>query len=107
MLGPTGRNFAAGMSGGVAYVLDPDPHQVNPELVELSAVSGEDAVKATGVGRPTWRGDRVGDRGCSPGRLGHRSQASTEVMPRDFRVVMTAKAKAEAAGLMKSKPQTQ
>ena len=25
ILGPTGRNFAAGMSGGIAYVLDEDP----------------------------------------------------------------------------------
>lgn len=40
-LGPTGRNFAAGMSGGIAYVLD--LHQefeskVNAEMVELSGV---------------------------------------------------------------------
>ena len=35
MLGPTGRNFAAGMSGGYAYVLDLDAGRVNPELVEL------------------------------------------------------------------------
>src|SRR5918996_131141 len=36
VLGPTGRNFAAGMSGGVAYVLDTDgvfPEKCNPELV--------------------------------------------------------------------------
>ncbi len=25
VLGPVGRNFAAGMSGGIAYLLDPDP----------------------------------------------------------------------------------
>ena len=38
VLGPTGRNFAAGMSGGIAYVLDPDgafPARCNTELVEL------------------------------------------------------------------------
>jgi glutamate synthase (NADPH/NADH) large chain len=38
VLGPTGRNFAAGMSGGVAYVLDVDDGfslRVNPEMVEL------------------------------------------------------------------------
>lgn len=29
VLGETGRNFAAGMSGGVAYVIDLDPHNVN------------------------------------------------------------------------------
>ncbi len=37
VLGPTGRNFAAGMSGGVAYVLDEDgafAAKVNPEMVD-------------------------------------------------------------------------
>jgi glutamate synthase (NADPH/NADH) large chain/glutamate synthase (ferredoxin) len=40
VLGPTGRNFAAGMSGGLAYVLDPDgefPARCNPELVDLES----------------------------------------------------------------------
>ncbi|HAB29453.1 MAG TPA: hypothetical protein DCE19_01925, partial [Gemmatimonadetes bacterium] len=37
VLGPTGRNFAAGMSGGIAYVLDREGDfslRVNPEMVE-------------------------------------------------------------------------
>ena len=42
VLGSTGRNFAAGMSGGIAYVLDMrhDFHQhVNMEMVELSGLT--------------------------------------------------------------------
>ena len=38
VLGPTGRNFAAGMSGGIAYVLDEDgdfPRNCNKEMVKL------------------------------------------------------------------------
>ena len=45
VLGPTGRNFAAGMSGGIAYVLDPDGdfhERCNPELVELETPGAED-----------------------------------------------------------------
>lgn len=45
ILGPTGRNFGAGMSGGIAYVYDPDrslPIHLNPEMVELEALDGED-----------------------------------------------------------------
>ena len=46
VLGETGRNFAAGMSGGVAYVLDEDGdftrYHLNPELVALSDVKGAD-----------------------------------------------------------------
>ena len=33
VLGSTGRNFAAGMSGGVAYVLDLDTRKLNPLAV--------------------------------------------------------------------------
>ena len=41
VIGPTGRNFAAGMSGGIAYVLDEEGNfevKCNLEMVELSAV---------------------------------------------------------------------
>lgn len=47
VLGPTGRNFAAGMSGGVAYVYDPErtfDYFCNMEMVELSLV--DDAADA-------------------------------------------------------------
>ena len=42
ILGPTGRNFAAGMSGGIAYILDMDHtlyQRVNKQLVSMSEVS--------------------------------------------------------------------
>ena len=45
ILGSTGKNFAAGMSGGVAYVLDRenDFHKnLNPELVDLEPLDLED-----------------------------------------------------------------
>src|SRR5207244_9116100 len=45
VLGPTGRNFAAGMSGGIAYVLDVDrsfAERCNLEMVELETPSAED-----------------------------------------------------------------
>ena len=42
ILGATGRNLAAGMSGGIAYVLDLDPGAVNRELVDVEPVSASD-----------------------------------------------------------------
>ncbi|HEY3542637.1 MAG TPA: glutamate synthase large subunit [Gaiellaceae bacterium] len=42
VLGPTGRNFAAGMSGGVAYVLDLDESKCNRELVGLEELEDGD-----------------------------------------------------------------
>jgi glutamate synthase (NADPH) large chain len=43
VLGPTGRNFAAGMSGGFAFVWRLERKLVNPELVDLAPVSAEHA----------------------------------------------------------------
>ena len=45
ILGPTGRNFAAGMSGGTAYIFDPQgvfPSQCNQEMVFLEKASEDD-----------------------------------------------------------------
>jgi glutamate synthase (NADPH/NADH) large chain len=45
VLGPTGRNFAAGMSGGIAYVLDDErllAGRVSKAMVDLESLSGED-----------------------------------------------------------------
>lgn len=45
ILGPTGRNFAAGMSGGIAYVYDPDqqlPQKLNAEMVDLDPLTQSD-----------------------------------------------------------------
>jgi glutamate synthase (NADPH/NADH) large chain len=38
VLGKTGRNFAAGMSGGRAFILDLDPAQVNSDMVDILSV---------------------------------------------------------------------
>ncbi len=48
VIGPTGRNFAAGMSGGVAYVLDEHgvfPQNCNKEMVEQYPLDDEDEIK--------------------------------------------------------------
>jgi glutamate synthase (NADPH/NADH) large chain len=49
VLGPTGRNFAAGMSGGVAYVLDGDAtfaSRCNMAMVELEPMPGEEDINS-------------------------------------------------------------
>ncbi|MEI6392397.1 MAG: glutamate synthase subunit alpha, partial [Verrucomicrobiota bacterium] len=48
VLGPTGRNFAAGMSGGVAYVLDEVgdfPRRCNLQMVALEALEDPDEIE--------------------------------------------------------------
>jgi glutamate synthase (NADPH/NADH) large chain len=65
VLGKTGRNFAAGMSGGVAYVYDPDgafTNLVNHAQVDLLPIAaGPDA--EDGTGRPAQRPRSVNDFG--------------------------------------------
>lgn len=52
VLGSTGRNFAAGMTGGIAYVLDEDNNfaaRCNGELVELGRLDGDDEINIRGL----------------------------------------------------------
>jgi len=56
VLGPTGRNFAAGMSGGIAYVLDEDGafrNRCNSAMVTLEPVLSE-AEQEVKVAREFW-----------------------------------------------------
>ena len=49
VLGRVGRNFAAGMSGGVAYLLDPKPLRVNTEMADLEPLAEGDAALLRGL----------------------------------------------------------
>ncbi len=65
VLGKTGRNFAAGMSGGVAYVYDPDSSFVdlcNKAMVDVLPISAE-RDEEDGTGRPQQRAQNVHDTG--------------------------------------------
>jgi glutamate synthase (NADPH) large chain len=65
VLGRTGRNFAAGMSGGVAYVYDERGEFAklcNPAQVDLLTVS-PDKDDEDGAGRPQQRSNGVGNPG--------------------------------------------
>jgi glutamate synthase (NADPH/NADH) large chain len=65
VLGKTGRNFAAGMSGGIAYVYDEDGQfdkLVNGAMVDLLPISAE-ADEDEGTGRPQQRTSSVTDLG--------------------------------------------
>jgi glutamate synthase (NADPH/NADH) large chain len=99
VLGKTGRNFAAGMSGGVAWVLDLKDHRVNKELVELAPVTETAAAELEGLVRAHFEetGSTVAEELLEDWETA--LTRFTEVIPRDFRIVMDAKAKAEADGL--------
>jgi glutamate synthase (NADPH/NADH) large chain len=99
VLGPTGRNFAAGMSGGVAYVLDLDRERVNPELVEVSALRPDDetTVRELLEQHVQWTDSAVAARLLED--WDSAKQRFTLVLPRDYQRVLDVRAAAEAEGL--------
>ncbi|WP_067602978.1 glutamate synthase large subunit [Nocardiopsis listeri] len=98
VLGRTGRNFAAGMSGGVAYVLDLDPERVNGEMVEIEELTDDDRDFLTGVltRHHAETGSTVAERLLVAGHQGLDRIA--KVMPRDYKRVLLAQAEAEREG---------
>ncbi len=99
VLGPVGRNFAAGMSGGIAYLLDPDPGMVNAEMVDTEPLDAEDAeflrdlverhLAETGS---AVAGRLLADWASALGRFG-------KVMPKDYKRALAAARRAERDGL--------
>ncbi|KAF4407293.1 glutamate synthase large subunit [Streptomyces lycii] len=105
VLGETGRNFAAGMSGGVAYVIDLDPDNVNAELV--SAVGALDAADAEWLHGVVRRHREETGSTVAEALLADWDTAVTrfaKVMPATYKAVLAAKDAAERAGL--SEPET-
>ncbi|OMC08352.1 glutamate synthase large subunit [Mycolicibacterium fortuitum] len=101
ILGPTGRNFAAGMSGGVAYVYDPAGalgENLNTEMVELEALEPADAKWLQGflAAHVDATDSAVGQRILSD--WDDNLKNFVKVMPRDYKRVLTAIAEAEKAG---------
>ena len=94
ILGETGRNFAAGMSGGVAYVYDPTSvfeSRVNKELVDLEELDEKDLLLVFDMIEK--------HRAYTDSKTAHRLIATWEdqkshfvrVMPRDYKAVLLKK----------------
>src|SRR5436190_12250417 len=102
VLGPTGRNFGAGMSGGVAYVLDGDgnfPSRCNHQMVALDKV--EDAELAL-VKRMVERHAELTGSALASRLLGKWEDTAARfvrIMPHDYRRMLEAQAKMRAKGL--------
>ena len=99
ILGRTGRNFAAGMSGGVAYVLDAQgdfERRCNPGMVDLDPLAGEDEtlVQQLVSQHVELTGSTVGRRVLD--EWGAYRGQFVKVMPRDYKRVLRAEAKARA-----------
>jgi glutamate synthase (ferredoxin) len=102
VLGSTGRNFAAGMSGGIAYVLDADgtfARRCNCDMVDLERLDDlddRDAVQRLIMQHVKYTQSDLGRR-----ILGHwdaMAERFVKIMPRDYKRVLQAEATAAAAG---------
>ena len=103
VLGPTGKNFAAGMSGGIAYVLDEDRSfykRLNKKLVSFEDVSNKyDVLELKGLIQ-----EHVAYTNSEKGKriLDHFSEylpKFKKIVPHDYRRMMNAIVQMEEKGL--------
>ncbi len=102
ILGATGRNFGAGMSGGTAYVYDPDDlfhRNLNTEMVDIDPLSEDDQEWLRDVVRRhhAETGSVVAQRILD--RWHTNVRHFTKVMPKDYKRVLEARTRAEAEGI--------
>ena len=102
VLGATGRNFAAGMSGGIAYVLDGDGRfasRCNQQMVALAPARGEELAQAR---RMIERHAELTASALAERVLGRWSESAARlvrIMPNDYRRMLEAQARMRASGL--------
>jgi glutamate synthase (ferredoxin) len=94
VLGPTGRNFAAGMSGGIAYVLDEHgtfAERCNHGMVELEDLGDEDAdtLRSLVQRHADYTGSAVAERLLAD--WDSSVQKFVKVMPVDYKRVLLAR----------------
>jgi glutamate synthase (NADPH/NADH) large chain len=102
VLGATGRNFAAGMSGGIAYVYDIDGQfasRVNPEMVDVLPLDADDAQWLQGTLQEHIAMTESPRAKQIVGQWKTQSAKFVKVLPRDYARVMAVLAKASADGL--------
>lgn len=99
VLGKTGRNFGAGMSGGIAYLLDVDELAVNLDMVEIEQ---PDALDIKFLRENIKRFSEETDSAPALTMLAltdqDLSQRFVKIMPRDFKRVLMAQRAAEISG---------
>ncbi len=102
VLGPTGRNFGAGMSGGIAYVFDVDGRfgsRLNDEMVVLDELDDDDRTFLLDTVRRhrDLTGSAVAERLLASWSV--KVSRFRKVLPLDYRRVLTVMREAAAEGL--------
>ena len=99
ILGHTGRNFAAGMSGGRAFVLDLDPDLVNTEMVDVLILPADQEIVVRDLISKfaSETGSRIAETLLA--NWSESKKRISMVMPRDYARVLAAMERAEREGL--------
>jgi glutamate synthase (NADPH/NADH) large chain len=102
VLGPTGRNFAAGMSGGLAFVWDPDRtlyRRMNHDMVDIDPLDDEDVewLRDIVTRHLEETGSEVAERILS--RWWTNVERFTKIFPKDYKRVLEAQRDAIERGV--------
>ena len=99
VLGKTGRNVAAGMSGGIGYFLDLDPTLLNTEMVDALVPTDADLelLKKLIIAHREETGSDVAESLLADWHASARR--FTKVLPRDYARVLAAREQGESEGL--------
>ena len=103
ILGPTGRNLAAGMSGGIAYVLDENHDlylRLNKQLVSMGEVTDKhdiDTLRDLIERHTKETGSKLGKKILAD--FDTYIKSFKKIIPNDYQRMMTEIAKGEARGL--------
>ena len=107
ILGPTGKNFAAGMSGGIAYVLD-ENHELylhlNKQMVDMDAVSERhdaEELRALIEGHVRETGSPLGSRILE--NFEQYLPKFKKIIPRDYKRMIAAIGQMEEKGMSHEK----
>jgi glutamate synthase domain-containing protein 2/glutamate synthase domain-containing protein 1/glutamate synthase domain-containing protein 3 len=103
VLGPTGKNFAAGMSGGIAYVLDENgdfPRRCNLEMVKLFPLEDADEIELVRGMVQKHAEYTKSDRAWKVLALWEQMvPCFVKIYPNDFRRVIETQKRYKASGL--------
>jgi glutamate synthase (NADPH/NADH) large chain len=98
ILGPTGRNVAAGMSGGIAYVLDLDSARVNHEMVDVQPLTAADQDWLHGIIEKHTEETKSAVGAALLADWSNRVGDFVRIMPRDYQRVLEATRQAATTG---------
>jgi glutamate synthase domain-containing protein 3 len=98
VLGPTGRNFAAGMSGGIAYVYEKYnefPERCNLAMVELERLNAEDKKSIRNMLQKHFQYTRSSIAKGILGDFRNEARRFVKVMPKEYKRVLEERAMSE------------